>query len=436
MIPFQSSGLRSVPTRIFVFVLFVTFGHGLCFEGPKTCKSMGRNITTIIALAVLSLVSLSAFGQEVETTGYGYRLNQNRNLRFTEAERVHTEITLGARYGSSKGVSSFGGSIQATRVWTPKDNFGYQAGVLVSSVYAGDFGALADILAVGGIRFGNKVYFGLDALVGTGQMALYDESTNGTSCHCYYNSQWRVKVGGQASLNFRLSQKVTLGVFGRYLYSFNDANKRSYQQAEGWTALGTVFYDNRWSAGLSLTFNIMNEKQISGDNCWTGGVYTGYSFLGNEGWVVGAEMNHFKRVSARGGRVLGFGSEQIIGDDMSTNSVFGKAGYQILPWGASSPVVFEFGAKAGIGEYVKAGEASTESGSFYLKSAIQTVGAVGKAYVGINFHFGRHSIKLGAEGGYHTCFNTSFEGEGYTGEVTTPLHGWDASVTLGYTIAF
>ena len=398
---------------------------------------MGRTRYFLIAIAaLLSTVAMYAQPEVISSTSYGYRLNGNRNLRFTEAEKVHTEITLGARYGQAKGVSSFGGSIQAARVWTPSDWFAGQAGVLVSSVYAGDFGALADVLAVGGIRFGNKVYFGLDLLAGTGQMALYDESTNGASCHKYYNSQWRVKVGGQASLNFRLTEKVTLGVFGRYLYTFNDANTRSYQQAEGWTAEPTTFYDNRWSAGLSLTFNILKESQLSGDNCWTAGVYTGYSFLGNKGWVVGAEMNHFKRVSARGGRLLGFGSEQIIGDDMSTNSVFGKAGYQILPWGAGSPVIFEFGAKAGLGEYVKAGEAASESGSFYLKSAIQTVGIVGKAYIGLNIHMGRHSIKIGAEGGYHTCFDTSFIGEGYNGQVTTPLHGWDAAATVGYAIAF
>lgn len=398
---------------------------------------MGRNIYRIIALAVLSLiVSLSAFGQEVETTGYGYRLDGNRNLRFTQAERVHTEITLGARYGQANGVASYGGSLQVTRVWTPSGWFAGQAGVMVSSVYAGDFGALADILAVGGIRFGNSVYFGLDALAGVGQMALYDESTNGASCHKYYNSQWRVKVGGQASLNFRLTEKVTLGVFGRYLYTFNDESNRSYQQAEGWTALGTVFYDNRWSAGLSLTFNIMKESQLSGDNCWTAGAYGGYSFLGNEGWVLGAEMLHFKRVSARGGRILGFGSEQIVGERRSTNSVFGKAGYQVLPWGASSPIIFEFGAKAGIGEYIKAGEAASESGSFYMKSAIQVPGIVGKAYIGLNIHMGRHSIKIGGEAGYHACFNTSFIGEGYTGEVTTPLHGWDAAATIGYSLAF
>ena len=381
---------------------------------------MGRNIYRIIAFLTALLSTVAMYAQpEASSTSYGYRLDDNRNLRFTQADKVHTEITLGARYGSSKGVASYGGSIQASRVWTPSGWFAGQAGVMVSSVYAGDFGALADILAVGGLRFGNVVYFGLDALVGTGQMALYDESTNGASTHHYYNSQWRVKVGGQASLNFRLSQKVTLGVFGRYLYTFNDESNRSYQQPEGWEAVGTVFYDNRWSAGLSLTFNIMNETQISGDNCWTAGAYGGYSFLGNKGWVVGAEMLHFKRVSARGGRILGFGSEQVIGDNKSTNSVFGKAGYQILPWGANSPVIFEFGGKLGLGEYVKAGEAVSENG-FYLKSAIQTVGIVGKAYVGVNFHFGRHSIKIGAEGGYHTCFNTSFIGEGYTGEVTTP----------------
>ncbi len=397
---------------------------------------MGRNIYRIIAFLTALLSTVAMYAQpEVSSTSYGYQYDGNRNLRFTQAERVHTEITLGARYGQAKGVSSFGGSIQAARVWTPSGWFAGQAGVTVSSVYAGDFGALADIMAVGGLRFGNSVYFGLDALAGVGQMALYDESTNGASTHRYYNSQWRVKVGGQASINFRLSKMVTLGVFGRYLYTFNDEGNRSYQQAEGWTAEPTTFYDNRWSAGLSLTFNIMNETQISGDNCWTGGVYTGYSFLGNEGWIVGAEMLHFRRTGARGGRLLGFGSEQVMGERRSTNSVFGKAGYQILPWGASSPLIFEFGAKAGIGEYIKAGEAVSENG-FYLKSAIQVPGAVGKAYVGVNFHFGRHSIKLGGEAGYHACFNTSFIGEGYTGEVTTPLHGWDAAATLGYSLAF
>ena len=213
---------------------------------------MGRNIYRIIAVFTALLSTVAMYGQtEVSSTSYGYRLDGNRNLRFTQADKVHTEITLGARYGQAKGVASFGGSIQATRVWTPSDWFAGQAGVLVSSVYAGDYGALADILAVGGIRFGNAVYFGLDALVGTGQMALYDESTNGASTHRYYNSQWRVKVGGQASLNFRLSQKVTLGVFGRYLYTFNDESNRSYQQPEGWEAVGTVFYDNRVSHLIS-----------------------------------------------------------------------------------------------------------------------------------------------------------------------------------------
>ncbi len=388
-----------------------------------------------ILIAILLLASAAAYATEPVATSYGHSFG-NRNLRFTEAGKAHTEITVGARYGQAKGVSSYGGSLQATRVWTPSNWFAGQAGVLVSTVYAGDYGALADVLAVGGVRLGNKVSFGLDALVGTGQMALYDESSNGASIHRYYNSQWRLKLGGQASLNFRLTEVVTLGVFGRYLYTFNDESNRSYQQAEGWEAKPTTFYDNRWSAGVSLTFNIMKESQLSGDNCWTAGAYTGYSFLGNKGWIVGAEMNHFKRVSARGGRVLGFGSEQIIGERRSTNSVFGKAGYQVLPWGAGSPVIFEFGAKAGLGEYVKAGEAWTESGSFYMRSAIQSLGIVGKAYVGVNFHFGRHSIKLGGEAGYHTCFNTSFVGEGYTGEVTTPLHGADASVTLGYSLAF
>lgn len=399
-----------------------------------------------ILIALMLLVSAAAYATEPVATGYGHHFG-NRNLRFTEAERAHTEITIGARYGQAKGVSSYGGSIQATRVWTPNDWFAGQAGVLVSTVYAGDYGALADVLAVGGIKIGNRVSFGLDALVGTGQMAFYDvwmgtptiiDGVEQRACHRYYNSQWRVKVGGQATLAVRLTEGISLGVFGRYVYAFNnEANRlRNQQLPEGWTAEPTVFYDNRWSAGVSLTFNILKESQLSGDNCWTAGAYTGYSFLGNKGWIAGAEMNHFKRVSARGGRVLGFGSEQIIGERRSTNSVFGKAGYQVLPWGAGSPVIFNVGVKAGVGEYVKAGEAWTESGSFYMKSALQALGVVGKAYVGVNFHFGRHSIKLGGEAGYHTCFNTSFVGDGYTGQVTTPLHGADASVTIGYTLAF
>lgn len=386
-------------------------------------------------------MSISAFAQvDTTSTSYGLKLNNNRNLRFTKMEKVHTEVSFGGHV-SGGDITSYGVDLQAARVYTPSKSFAWGWGGLVSSEYSEDYGALADILGKVDIRLGSeKINLGIGILAGAGQMSFYDESTNGEDVARYYNSQWRFKVGAQAAVNFQLSKRVALSVFGRYLYAFNGEDNRSYQEAEGWTAAPTEYHTGKWSAGVSLSFTLGSEgTQISGDNCWNGGVYTGYSFEGSEGVILGAEMFHTKRTGAKGARVLGFGAEQVVGDN-STNSVFGKAGYQILPRGAKSPVIFEFGVKAGLGEYAKSEAGKTESGSYSMNSKIQSLGVVGKGYVGVNFHFGRHNIKLAGEAGYHTCFDTSFNGYGeasnsYNGN-TSRLHGMDAAVTVGYSLAF
>lgn len=391
----------------------------------------------LLSIIAAIIVSISASAQvDTVSTNYGVKVNNNSNLRFEKMEKVHTEVSVGGHV-SGGDVTAYGVDLSAARVYTPSKNFAWKVGALVSAEYTKDYGALSDIMGVAGIRVGNNVSFELDALAGAGQMSFYDESTNGENkSSCYYNSQWRFKVGAQAAVNFKVSKNVSLSVFGRYLYAFNSKGDRTYNEAEGWTAAPTEFHTGKWSVGASLNITLGGNHQVSGDNCWNGGIYTGYSFVGNEGAVLGAEMFHTKRISAKGARVLGFGAEQVFGSETSTNSVFAKAGYQVLPKGAKSPVVIEFGAKAGLGEYGKSEAGATDTG-YSMKSNIQSLGVVGKAYAGVNFHFGRHNIKVAAEAGYHTCFGTSFESSttNYTG-TTGKLHGADLGVTVGYSIAF
>lgn len=393
---------------------------------------MKKNIAITLATAVMSIFAANA---QVEETSYGRKINDNFNLRFEKSEKVHTEISVGGHV-SGGDISAYGVDLGVARVYTPSKNTSWTVGGLVSSEFADKYGSLNDVLAVGGVRFGNTVSLELDALAGVGQMSFYDESTNGESIARYYNSQWRLKVGAQAAVNFKLSKSVSLSVFGRYLYAINREGDRTYNEAEGWTAAPTEFHTGKWSVGATLSIALNNNHQVSGDNCWSGGLYTGYRFKGNEGAFVEAELLNTKRVSAKGARVLGFGAGQVFGEG-SQNSVFVKGGYQVLPQGAKSPIVLEFGVKAGLEEYAKTESAATDTESYSMKSKLQSLGVVGKVYGGVNFHFGRHNIKVAAEGGYHTCFGTNFSSatSNYVGS-TGKLSGADLGVTIGYSIAF
>ena len=382
-------------------------------------------------------MSMSAAAQTLDTVtvSYGYQINDNHNLRFTQAKRVHTEVTVGG-HASFGGYTSYGADLTATRVYTPAKAFGWRWGGMASMDYANHYGATSDVLAVLGVRFGNKVYLGVDALAGAGQLSYYDHAWSGENTHDYYSSLWRVKAGAQLSLGVRLGSKVSLSIYGRYLHAFNSSDSRTMVLPEGWEASPTEWHSDRLAAGLALTFNINHETRLSGDNCWQAGVYGGYSFLGNEGWVAGAELLHFKRSAARGGAVFGLGSYQVFGTEVSTNTFYGQAGYRVLPWGSSSVLEFEFGVKAGLGEYAKTECGSTENGEFRMSTASYSMGVQAKAYVGVSLHFGRHQIKIAGDFGGHYNFGAAFTGEAdYNGTASNGF-GSDAMVTVGYAFSF
>ncbi len=399
-----------------------------------------KKIQLIIAFLMAALVSTGAFAQvktDTTSTIYGVKLDNNRNLRFTDAKKVHTEINFGGHY-SGGDIEAYGIDLSASRVYTPGKNFAWNVGGQVSADYSSDYGAMVNIFGKIGVRFGNKVSFGVDALAGAGQMSFYDSSTNGKATSKYFNTMWRPAVGAQASLNFQLSKVVGLSIFGRYTHYFNNEDNRSRTEPEGWIAEPTVYHTGKWSLGATLAFTINSEKQVSGDHCWNGAIYSGYSFMGNEGVIAGVEAFHTKRTGAKWARVLGFGTEQTFGKESSHNFVFGKFGYQVLPKGSNSPFIVEFGLKAGLGEYIKTEAGQTlENNNYSFTSSIQAPAAVGKAYASVNYHSGRHSLKLGVEGGYHTCFNTTYESQSVEyGGSTSKLHGADLAVTFGYALAF
>ncbi len=381
------------------------------------------------------LVSVASFATDPIATAYGHHFG-NRNLRFTEAEKVHTEVAVGG-HASFGGYISGGAELSATRVYTPTQAFAWRWGGMVGVDYANHYGATSDVLALIGVRLGSTVHVGLDAMAGAGQLSFHDHAWKDEKTHDYYNSLWRFKAGAQLSLGVMVGKQVTLSVWGRYLYAFNNSGNHKVEMPEGWNVTPTQWANNRLAVGLSLSYNIFTETQVSGDNCWQGGAYSGYSFLGNEGWIAGAELLHFNRSGAFGGAVYGLGAYQIFGSDkITTSHIYGQCGYRILPWGASSIVEFEFGAKAGLGEYSKIERGSTESGDFQMAAAAYTLGVEGGAFIGVNFHFGRHQIKITGNFGGHYNFGTSFTGRAdYSGKSSNGF-GLNASLTAGYAFSF
>lgn len=390
-----------------------------------------KRIVSIIA--ILLFVSISVFAQK--RTAYGERY-ESRDLRFTSVTSVHTEVLLGGHYSDWGGIVSYGGDLQATRVYTPSNAFAWRWGAAVSSDYSDDYGMLTDAMGMLGIRVGNGFSLGIDALAGAGQMPFHTVSTDGTNRHDGYLNIWRPTVQGQVSLAVRLSPVVSLTAFGRYGYYFNSESDYTLNVAEGWTSEPTEWFTTKWLAGAGLSFNLNREARLSGDNNWTMAAYGGYSFKGNEGLVVGAELYNYKRWNYTLGQVLGFGSEQVLAEK-SANSVYGKAGIQISPKGADSPVIFEFGVKAGVGEYLKFAQGETDNQSFQLKALWMSPAFVTKGYAGVHFHVGRVTLRLTAEAGYHDCFGADFGGSNnYSGEASQGGEQFDLAATAGICFAF
>lgn len=371
-----------------------------------------KKFVAIIATAVMSI---SAFAQvDTVETSYGRKLNDNFNLRYTDADKVHTEISVGAHVSGGDGEYTAEGIDISLRRQYKVASYGVQ----VSSEYSSEFGMSNSAAIMGGVRFGKSVSFGIDALSGYGQTHEIVNSSNPANgdTHEYKTSAWKPFVGAQASINFKLSKSVMLSVYGGYKHSFVTNGDHSLEMKDGWQVDGQTNDANRWFAGAAVSFMLNGEHQISGDNCWTGEGFGGYS---NKGAVVGAKALHFKRTGAKIGRTLGFGTEYTI-DDQTTNEVFGQAGLRFLPQGAKSPIVFDFYATVGVGQYAKTVEGSTEDASkFYMGSQMYAFGGSAKAHAGVSYHSGRFSIGAEAFAGGYVSAGTNFEGNfGYSGKTS------------------
>lgn len=364
----------------------------------------------ILSLLAITLVT-PLFAQEIENknNSYGNRVVingvKNKNLRFTDPEKIHTEISISGLY-SGGNYSAYGAAINVRR----QHRFlGY--GVQINSEYSREYGVANSAALLGGMRFGKKVSFGIDALAGYGQShvdVLGSNPSNGDRSHSV-SSVWRPYVAGQASLNFLLGKNVMLSVIGGYKHSFFANSDSEIATEENWQIDQVTLDANRWYAGLSLAFLLKKGRQISGDNCWRGEAFGGWS---NLGWLAGARAIHFHRNSYYGGSVLGFGTEYTINGKSAANGIFAQAGYQFLPWGEKSPLVFDLGGQIGFAEYAKTTEASTEDGERYrMASKLYSPGGNAKIYAGFAYHNGGFTIGCDTFAGYWLCTNSQFAGD-------------------------
>lgn len=404
---------------------------------------MNKNFKNLAILAVAIFSTFNAMASSVtadtipqKTTSRGVKYENNRNLHFTNPDRTHTEVEVGGHYTGFEGNASYGINLQATEVFTPTKNFAWRVGGQSFIDYSSNWGAMADVAGVIGIRLGNAVSFGIDGIVGMTQMPSFASTSHPSGNYGvnHYYTHWRFAAGVQANLNFKLGKKVSLGVFARYLHAFNNTDNVLYNEPEGWSTTPTEFYTDKWSVGLNLGFNIFSEAQKSGDNCWLAGTYAGYSFAAHKGALVGFDMYHFKRTGYYGARTFGFGIEQAFPSvGQSTNAIYGKAGYQIMPNGAKSVVLINFGGEVGIGEYGRTISATADNFSYDYRHHATMLGVFGRASVGVTFNLGRFNIELNGKVGYHTGFSSSFDE--MTGE-TSALHGLDGCVTAGFHWSF
>lgn len=387
---------------------------------------MAKNVKNI-AIAIVATLNIATAGAQTPTA-YGEKYD-NFNLRYTRSDKVHTEISAGAHY-SFGDIEAPGFDIQVARVFTPSKNLSWRYGGLVSGDITDRYGALMDVNAL----VGAKVWwFGVDALVGAGQMAYTAISQNAQSVVDHYNSVWAFKGGVQAYLEIPLSKNVTFSVGARYLHSFKDEGSLNYKEPEGWNSELKAHAD-KLQAFASVNININKEHQISGDNCWLGGVYGLYNLTeAKEGVGAGAELFHFKRTGAVMGRILGLYAEQTFGEK-SVNSIGLKGGLQWLPRGANSPFIIEIGAEGGMSELSKEEYAKTNSGSYTMTSSVTVPGLEGRGYVRANLHLNRVCLHVTGKLGYATAFGSEYTGC-LDGE-TSKLGGMTAQVAAGLTLSF
>lgn len=351
------------------------------------------------------------FAQEIDNKGkyYGNKVCingvKNKNLRFVDPEKVHTEYSVAATYSGGE-YSAYGVALNVRR---QHRLVGY--GVQINSECSKEYGVANSAAILGGVRLGKNISFGIDALGGYGQSHIDvwgSNPTNGDRSHST-SSIWRPFVAGQVSLNFLLGKNVMLSFLGGYKHSFFANSDTEIAMKDNWQVDKLTKDNNRWYVSTSVAFLLKKKRQISGDNCWRGEAIGGWT---NLGWLAGARAIHFCRNSYYGGSVLGFGTEYTIKNGCATNGIFAQAGYQFLPWGENSPVVFDLGAQLGFAEYAKTSEGATEDEErYHTVSSLCSPGGNAKIYTGVAYHYGGFTIGCDAFVGYWLCANSQFTGD-------------------------
>lgn len=391
---------------------------------------------TTIAMFLICVAALSASAQ-VETTAYGVKYDNNRNLRFEKAEKAHTEVFLGGRVSGGQSGTAYGADLQFRR---QHQLFAY--GVQFTTEGNTEVGAMNAAALLGGVRLGGKaVSLDLDLQGGYGQFVEKIEQKSNIDSACYKLSSWQPFVGAQARFNISLSKTMALSVYGGYRHAFFGNSEHALSPEGVWKTTAQKQEPDRWYAGLGLSFKL-NGGQISGDSCWTANIYGGYA---NQGAIAGIKAVHYNRTNATGGTIFGFGTEYSVKEEKAKNEVYALGGYRITPKGSTSPVVFDLYASAGIGQYDNAIKSSTtttlEDGTPRYKMGSKTLdlGANGKLHAGVQFLSG--SVRLGVEGfvGYYVSAKTNYANKGVQvgydgnqGETNGSLYG--GVVTLGFSL--
>lgn len=381
------------------------------------------------------VINFSASAQLVDInqateTIYGLKVANNKNLRFTSAQKVHTEVSAGAHMsGGDGGYNAYGVDLTVRRQYKVGS-----WGAVASSEYSEKYGMANATYLMGGVRFGKTVSFGVDGLAGFGQAheTIYSSNAVGAT-HEYKVGHWRPQLGVQANFNINLSKGWMISAYGRYIHSFVSDGQTDLAMFDSWRVNKQVNDANRWSAGLSLTRALYKNGQVSGDNCWEGQLVGGYSNLGAN---VGVKAVHFKRTAAHTGTAFGLGTMYTFNKGVTTNQVLGHGGIRLLPKGADSPFVFDFFGELAIGQFEKIVEGSTENkNEFRMGSNLYSFGGSGTVHAGVSYHKGCFSVGVNAFAGGYLVAGTDFEGaHGYDGTYKTNggLYGGQATVSVAF----
>ncbi len=392
----------------------------------------------VIAVAAIVLAT-PAFAQEYKNNFYGRKLEAEEkkeefNLRFTESTKAHTEWSLGEVItGGDLGYYGFRTDLMLRR------QIQYLSlGAQISTEYSKEYGVANAASVLLGLRAFNNapVSFGADLLGGYGQSHLqaigYNQATGDLNGN--RSSYWRPFVAANANLNVRLGKDCMVSLYGGYKHSFIKEDI-SAEMSDGWELQFIESDASRWHAGLSLAIVINREKQISGNNCWIGEGFGGWS---NMGWTYGAKALHFKRLpkSLKVGRVLGIGTAYTVKNGITTNEIFGQAGFRFFPKGADSRVIFDLGTQVAYAEYPIQATATAEANRLIKRVVSYNPGANAKLYAGIALHFDRFTIGVEGFGGGWICTKTEFSGDlNYSGE-NSQNYGWLYGGNLKIAFAF